>query len=137
MGGTEVTITGKGFGTDKEKLNVEFGEFECKVKTVSDTEILCDTEPALNIDQLWSDYSELGLSFHQSICVFINFSLQLLSSLSIFFSLFLKQIHIIHIVYINGATFSTEGPEGPRAIRMLCPLGEVDMDYIISGRKRA
>jgi len=58
MGGTEITITGNGFGTDKDKLNVEFGEFECKVKSVTDTVIMCDTEPAMNADQLWSDYSE-------------------------------------------------------------------------------
>ncbi|XP_063689847.1 fibrocystin-L-like isoform X2 [Bolinopsis microptera] len=57
MGGTEVTITGNGFGTDKDMLNVEFGEFECKVKSVTDTEIMCDTEPAMNVDQLWSDYT--------------------------------------------------------------------------------
>ena len=58
VGGTEVTITGSGFGTDKTKLNVEFGELECHVTSVTDTVIKCDTEAAESVDQLWSDYGE-------------------------------------------------------------------------------
>ena len=58
VGGTEVTITGSGFGTDKTKLNVEFGDLECAVTSVTDTLIKCKTEAADNVDQLWTEYGE-------------------------------------------------------------------------------
>jgi hypothetical protein len=72
LGGTEITITGGGFGTDKDKLSVEFGERGCQVKSVTDTQILCDTDPALNVDQLWSDYGESVLSFCVFLCPFVG-----------------------------------------------------------------
>ena len=41
FGGTLLTIDGKGFGTDKEKLEVTVGGYQCIIKEVTPTRILC------------------------------------------------------------------------------------------------
>ena len=57
VGGTRVTMTGAGFGTDKTKLYIELGEFECDVESVADDVLECVTQPAQTAHQIWSDYS--------------------------------------------------------------------------------
>ena len=44
-GGTIVTVTGGGFGTDAGSVSVTISNTECDVKTVSDSTITCETGP--------------------------------------------------------------------------------------------
>ncbi|XP_054766411.2 fibrocystin-L-like [Lytechinus pictus] len=41
QGGTEVTLTGAGFGTDPNNITVTMGGFECQVTAIDDDELTC------------------------------------------------------------------------------------------------
>jgi len=44
-GGTKITIVGKFFGQDVNKVKVSVGGSECKATSVTDTKIECVTSP--------------------------------------------------------------------------------------------
>lgn len=41
QGGTRLTVTGTGFGTNDSLVDVSVGDFDCDVESVSNTEIVC------------------------------------------------------------------------------------------------
>lgn len=43
QGGTEVTLTGAGFGTDPDNITVSMGGFGCEVTDIADDELTCMT----------------------------------------------------------------------------------------------
>ncbi|XP_053372850.1 fibrocystin-L-like [Mercenaria mercenaria] len=42
MGGTKITISGKGFGNNDTVVRVKIGSVDCTVATINDTEVTCD-----------------------------------------------------------------------------------------------
>ncbi|XP_052805044.1 fibrocystin-L-like isoform X2 [Mya arenaria] len=46
QGGSILTITGVGFGTNESLVDVNFGDIDCEVDTVTDTQIVCETSTA-------------------------------------------------------------------------------------------
>ncbi|XP_053372863.1 fibrocystin-L-like [Mercenaria mercenaria] len=42
LGGTKLTVTGTGFGTNATLVDVNVGDVECEIDTVTDTQIVCD-----------------------------------------------------------------------------------------------
>ncbi len=48
-GGTRVTLAGQGFGTSLQQAAISFGEVNCEVESLSDTEIECITRPQADV----------------------------------------------------------------------------------------
>ena len=48
-GGSHVTITGQGFGTSLPQASISFGDVNCEVESVTDTEIHCVTRQQHNV----------------------------------------------------------------------------------------
>ena len=44
QGGTKLTITGAGFGTNESLVDVSVGDFTCDVDSVQNTQIVCQIE---------------------------------------------------------------------------------------------
>ena len=70
VGGTELTFSGVGFGTNPSNVEITLGQYGCKIKTVSDTEIKCDAEVMQGIDRVDSSckcYTLIRVTFYQKL----------------------------------------------------------------------
>lgn len=52
QGGTTLTITGSGFGTNDSLVDVNVGDLQCDVKSVTNTQVLCDIEQGGQIHRI-------------------------------------------------------------------------------------
>lgn len=60
LGGTKLTITGSGFGTNDTLVDVSVGDVECKVETVTDTKIVCEIADAAKTHQVTNKGTSAG-----------------------------------------------------------------------------
>lgn len=61
QGGTKVTITGSGFGTNDTFVDVMVGDFQCDVESVTNTQIVCLIEKAGKVHQVTNLGTDPGL----------------------------------------------------------------------------
>jgi hypothetical protein len=52
LGGTKLTITGSGFGTDDNAVVVKIGDVNCEILSLTNTQILCQIEDLRKIHQV-------------------------------------------------------------------------------------
>lgn len=62
QGGTLVTITGSGFGTNKDALSIKFGDSVCTPQSITDTEVICKTGFGAAQHQITNGGSNFGKS---------------------------------------------------------------------------
>ena len=97
QGGTKLTITGLGFGTNVSLVEVDVGDFMCDIQDLSNSQIICQIEEAVTVHSVTNLGTHKGmlnaLKFnHFSLCILQNIS-NLFCCLLIFFSIltFLKK----------------------------------------------
>ena len=49
QGGTKLTITGLGFGTNDSLVEVDVGDFVCDIQDLSNSQIICQIEEAVTV----------------------------------------------------------------------------------------
>jgi hypothetical protein len=72
LGGTKLTITGSGFGTDDNAVVVKIGAVNCEISSLTNTQILCQIEDAGTIHQVTNrgiDPGEENISMHPSLAL--------------------------------------------------------------------
>lgn len=70
-GGTLVTIEGEGFGTDDTKVKAAFGEFDCSIKSITDTQIVCMTSSSAATRDVSNQGTHIS-KFHAGVMGVLN-----------------------------------------------------------------
>lgn len=60
LGGTKLTITGSGFGTNDTLVDVSVGDVNCITYTVTDTEIVCEIDDAAKTHEVTNKGTSAG-----------------------------------------------------------------------------
>lgn len=60
LGGTRLTVTGSGFGTNATIVDASVGDIVCNVATVTDTQIVCEIANAATTHQVTNKGSDPG-----------------------------------------------------------------------------
>ena len=63
QGGTKLTITGLGFGTNDSLVEVDVGDFMCDIHDLSNSQIICQIEEAVTV------HSVTNLGTHKGMYV--------------------------------------------------------------------
>ena len=61
QGGTRLTITGRGFGTNDTEVEVDVGDFICDVQSLSNTQIVCQIEEAARVHTITNQGTHKGI----------------------------------------------------------------------------
>ena len=64
QGGTRLTITGLGFGSNDTEVEVDVGDFMCDVQSLSNTQIVCQIEEAARIHTVTNQGTHKGI-YHE------------------------------------------------------------------------
>ena len=69
QGGTKLTITGLGFGTNESLVEVDVGDFMCDIQDLSNSQIICQIEEAVTV------HSVTNLGTHKGMISVLNLTI--------------------------------------------------------------
>ena len=70
-GGTRLTVTGEGFGTDQSKIEVSVGDHNCVIESISSTQIICLMDSTSPIVKINNQGINPSMSYIQQIIVIV------------------------------------------------------------------
>ena len=69
QGGTRLTVSGVGFGTDDSLVSVEVGDFVCDIQSLTDSKIICQIEDTARVHSVTNLGTHKG-NFHSASSIF-------------------------------------------------------------------